>query len=72
MNDPAHCEFCNSKTEVTDSRVSVKGNVRRRRYCNKCNHTYTTREILDSEYKLLLRYERKVKYVKEYFKRLVI
>lgn len=72
MIDPAHCEFCGSKTETVDSRASVKGTVRRRRHCTKCDYNYTTREILNSEYQLLLRYRRKFKSLKEYFKRLTV
>lgn len=58
-NSSVYCHECGRKTEVTDSRIS-KGLIRRRRYCGKCNISFTTKEITDSEYTLLKRYKRAI------------
>lgn len=63
------CPICKYKTEVIETRVSRRtGTIRRRRQCPVHGETFTTREITDIEYKLLLRYKRKIIELKKYFK----
>lgn len=47
------CPQCNhTLASVIDSRFSKKeGTIRRRRQCLGCSYRYTTREILESEYR---------------------
>lgn len=49
-----NCPICGQVTEVKDVRKSGRG-LYRRRHCTKCNETYTTKEIMDDEYKYLLK-----------------
>lgn len=48
------CEKCGEEIKVKNVR-RFKNGLRRRRYCPFCKDSFTTREILDDEYKALLK-----------------
>lgn len=56
------CEVCGGSTKIKDSRKSVFGMVRRRRYCVVCGEAFSTYESRKSPVDL---YEKIQKFTKE-------
>lgn len=49
----AMCPKCAEDSDVTDSRETEGGVIRRRRRCEVCEHRWTTYEVHVDQYKLL-------------------
>jgi len=59
------CPACGAnRNSVTDSRAS-RGTVRRRRYCDNCNHRWTTYEVSEEVIRSVLKVARTSREIRE-------
>ena len=58
------CPFCrHPDTRVSDSRIGAEGmEVRRRRYCPKCNNRFTTHERMERSYPMVQKNSGNIEY----------
>lgn len=46
------CPKCKTRTDVYDSRITVLGQLRRKRICRKCGWRFATLEVIDKQNEL--------------------